>query len=749
MKKIKFALLGILFLASLISLHYQIDHVDIVRASSFTPSGSGGGTASPAGVTGQLQVNSGGSLGAVATGTIGEYLGAVSSTSYLFSNPVFSQTFGPLGQNYPATGTNDQVGANNAFNAATALANGGSVFAAAGTYNIASDTILSMKSNTALLCDQGAYFYAPASSSPQIGIFLNNSANAYIQGCNIDGSKMSNNALNSNGAVEFRNTTNANINNTNIINNNGFGAYIYSGSTGTSTLTRLENNTFGCTAKQDCIGGGTGNSNGVSFQNRVLVTGNQITQTTFAGGLIGSTMDPNCFDMTGVTQLAFEDNDCFGQVFLGNEQYPNTNSSLIGNIMNPPLGAANIVAAQMLLIQDGNGTAATNTPDLFLMNENNINQGNIYVKGTSNNPIQQLNIQNDVILTATSTAQKINAASMHGINITSINNSIVSGDNIMCFPNAVNLDGIKLASATSTVLAFNSIANCPTGVDLGNGAGNKSIFNNIEGATSNVINGTNIIGMDDNGQVYIGTSTAVGTLTIQGQVNSAPLMIASSSGANILEVYPNGSVGISNNVVNTPAALLTLTSNLTSNYDPLAGGVANNSAYPLLLQNFNGTNGSSTGIGFVVTNSGTVGGAIVFKRTGSSSAGELQFYTKNASIAENMVLSSAGQLGIGTTTPDSSLDVYGNFRLESASSTIITASISGAIVGLGCDSATSSVDSSIASSTTAFITTPQNYPGDGLNWFTYLSATGVITTKVCSDVTVTPAASKYVVKIIR
>lgn len=102
---------------------------------------------------------------------------------------------------------------------------------------------------------------------------------------------------------------------------------------------------------------------------------------------------------------------------------------------------------------------------------------------------------------------------------------------------------------------------------------------------------------------------------------------------------------------------------------------------------------------------------------------------------------------------DSSMGLY-NFAVAgnviiSGSSTIITPSISGAIVGIGCDSATSSVDTYISSSTTAFITTPQTYPGAGLSWASYLSASGIVTTQVCSDVTVTPTASKYVVKIIR
>lgn len=106
-----------------------------------------------------------------------------------------------------------------------------------------------------------------------------------------------------------------------------------------------------------------------------------------------------------------------------------------------------------------------------------------------------------------------------------------------------------------------------------------------------------------------------------------------------------------------------------------------------------------------------------------------------------------GNIGLATTSPDSVLDVNGNFRLEGVSA-VVTSSISGAIIGIGCDTATTSVDATVSSST-VFITTPQTFPGAGLFWQTYLSATGVITTEVCSDVTVTPTASTYNVRIIK
>lgn len=75
----------------------------------------------------------------------------------------------------------------------------------------------------------------------------------------------------------------------------------------------------------------------------------------------------------------------------------------------------------------------------------------------------------------------------------------------------------------------------------------------------------------------------------------------------------------------------------------------------------------------------------------------------------------------------------------------LTPTISGAIVGLGCDTATTSVDAWVSTSTTGVFqvlpTTPAiNTPG--VTWSSYLSAPGVVTSQACSDVTVTPTASK-------
>lgn len=111
-----------------------------------------------------------------------------------------------------------------------------------------------------------------------------------------------------------------------------------------------------------------------------------------------------------------------------------------------------------------------------------------------------------------------------------------------------------------------------------------------------------------------------------------------------------------------------------------------------------------------------------------------------------------GALAIGTsTTSNAQLTVSGLVQFA-ASSSVITPTIGGAIVSGGCDSATSSIDSSITSSTAAFITTPVNDPGTTLGgtWaYSLITAPGILTTRVCANISVTPNTTTYIVKIIK
>lgn len=213
------------------------------------------------------------------------------------------------------------------------------------------------------------------------------------------------------------------------------------------------------------------------------------------------------------------------------------------------------------------------------------------------------------------------------------------------------------------------------------------------------------------------------------------------------------SIQASTGYVNRSGYALNITSghNLISSQDNPIFAPATGSTWPLMINNPNSTNASSTGVCLSVSNTLTdaCGGALLFQRVGGGSYGDLSLWSSDVSNVMHQVVTVANtqRVGIATTSPDSTLDVNGSVRFEGASSAV-TASISGAIVGLGCDSADTASPVTLAS-TTAFVTTPQTYPGDGLTWQSFALNTTTIRTKVCSDVTVTPVASLYTVKIIK
>ena len=103
-------------------------------------------------------------------------------------------------------------------------------------------------------------------------------------------------------------------------------------------------------------------------------------------------------------------------------------------------------------------------------------------------------------------------------------------------------------------------------------------------------------------------------------------------------------------------------------------------------------------------------------------------------------LIASGTVGIGTTAPNSTLQVNGNISLTSSSTVSITVP-TGALLAGACDSATSSIDSTVTSTTAKFAIAPQVDAGDQYYYKAFISAPSVLTAKVCAITAGTPATT--------
>jgi len=207
-------------------------------------------------------------------------------------------------------------------------------------------------------------------------------------------------------------------------------------------------------------------------------------------------------------------------------------------------------------------------------------------------------------------------------------------------------------------------------------------------------------------RVGIGTSSPIATLAIQGTAGSTnPFTIASSTGSTLLTVTPAGNVGIGtagptaklHTVQSADLQLATFESSVANSIADgqtvLIKGSNNNTetayfqnrAPGLLIQNTNGTANTYGILSFLDAGGNSVAALMGYYQDDANNQGALGLWTRpsGGSITERMQITSDGNVGIGTSSPTTKLDVSGNasVSLNFEVGGMIYGNLTGAVTG--------------------------------------------------------------------
>ena len=167
--------------------------------------------------------------------------------------------------------------------------------------------------------------------------------------------------------------------------------------------------------------------------------------------------------------------------------------------------------------------------------------------------------------------------------------------------------------------------------------------------------------LTSNSYLGINTSSPIAQLSVVGSGTVNPLVIASSSGAQLLTINNAGNVGIGS-TYSSPPAMFAVGNGANRYNNPLSyqafisvnNGGGNGNVLDL-VNNYNsgGSNGDYAAIGFAVGNSTTDLAVIKGIQDNGAGVGGLSFVTNSGSLTEKMRISSIGNVNIATLTASS------------------------------------------------------------------------------------------------
>jgi hypothetical protein len=240
-------------------------------------------------------------------------------------------------------------------------------------------------------------------------------------------------------------------------------------------------------------------------------------------------------------------------------------------------------------------------------------------------------------------------------------------------------------------------------------------------ATGTTLTPTSSLFILSNGSVGIGTTTPQARLSIQGFDGLNPFDIASSTGSSLFRILTNGNVGIG---TNAPAQLFDIWASGATRFNVRTDGVVNvsnevrNGSMTQTTAGLRwGSPGSFMQIGGV-NGAGSVGNSAgaeidVYGNLSATTPGALLFRTGSAAVnqqALTMIMSASNTVGIGTTTPLSTLTIQGGtstnpFDVASSTGSSLLRVLTNGNVGIGTAAPTALLDVSGTTGGSTAITT--------------------------------------------
>lgn len=368
---------------------------------------------------------------------------------------------------------------------------GGEVWILLGNYLIENDVNISSNVNF-----NGSGYGTFCTLSSGKSFKFNGVSHASIKGITIDGSSQSIN----NFGLLIRDSTDILVEKCYLENMEGFGIFIDSTASNTCSQIWVTKCYVQGNGNNDVIGGGPANSTGAVVSD-IYIYGNKVVQDCTTNNY------DNAFDIVAVQRVSVVNNDFFGKVQYGTEQFPNQNSKINDNNVSPAIGKTNTV---ILITTKGTATTAG---DGFAINGNVINSGGIKAVGIAGQTIKRLTITGNVLKGVTL---------LNGIELTYCSSGTIVGNTIDSFTAAT-----YFSNCDNFTVSANQISNCTNAVK------------DVTGVNTIIFSPDNIL-RDISGTAIIGANPGV-TINMPAGGTNKGLLINQSGAVNGLNVRSSSS----------------------------------------------------------------------------------------------------------------------------------------------------------------------------------------------------------------